>query len=1567
MGELKNGIRIVNLIKPDWMVFAAKFSDNQEWNFEWLCYLLVCREYNRPFGLFRFRDQAAVETDPIHTQEGECVVWQAKYYNSSLTNKKSEILKCLDKINKYYENVDRLIFFTNLEWSQAKGKSPKAKSEIEAKARGFGFEIEWRCRSYFDSPFVCDENYTISQHFFSYEMSNVELIRKKEEISIKVFGGVERSIDFNGNALVFDRAKLLKEIESQKDQVLVVAGEGGVGKTVEIANLYDSIGGEIPFYIFRGREFLIGDIDELFPHVGAVAFMKAHRSGDRGIVVIDSAERLAEVDDLEPFELFLKLVVEEGWRVVLTTRAHYLEDLGFILHSNLGIVPAILYIDRIGIEELREASERFSFELPSDEKLLELVRIPFYLREYLAYHDDCSLLDFPSFKSTLWKKVIRKSSQRREQAFLSIARKRALQGSFYLNEGEIEAGMLEAFASDGILGVTANGYYIAHDIYEEWALEKLIDGAYASKDSIESFFETIGRTLPVRRSFRMWLSDRLLLSDPDVLSLVNEIWRGADLDSTWMDESIVSVLLSPHAKFFLEGFKNELLSDGYALLKKLLVILRVACKQVDRRLSFSVIGTDASDDAFDYLLTVPKGGGWEAIIQFLNNEFSILPKDLLVFCVPVLHDWSRSNNVNSAKRWCGLLALRTYKHSESEERYYLSGKLERMVVETVFACSSHISSELGVLIALISDEGYSSNHDPYHEFRKAIPRDISAYPFVREFPTETMQLCEREWLDREGERDGFSRYDLSTDFGLRNLTMDYYPSSAFQTPIGYLLMVSFEEALDFSLEVVDYCYDSYSKSELGIGEARETAVRMPDGSLKNYRISERLWSMYRGISSGPHVLESIHMALESYFLRSGETLDSEVLTASLLRLIERSNSASILGLVSSIVAAFPKKTFKVAEVLFSSKELFYYDMVRCRRESGSFSAGYGEVQMMHARERRRSSSLKHRSFDLEAILFQSLLYRDFGGPESEFEIRAASIFKQLDVFYGELPDFDEQVDDQKSWSICLGRMDTRKMKTRIVDQGDKRYYSFQPGLDPRVQAHSEDSIKDVNERMKFAPLSQWAQERFNRKRVSGGLAYETDPLKALSDVKEYLEELWSGKSESVTALRIYRSLPAYVFSVFLRDFPELMKEDDLKLCRDVIFEFSELQFSSGYFPQMSDGVIAASLSLPYLYSKCPDDREKISGLVLRSILSLDGVGVAGFNDEDFGSALVSGFAEVDASLHENLICAYLLLKGSYLQFCRELRFKNFRAKRTGADEEDPFEVFCDVERESFDKFVLRGFEFSDIVGLDSIDLEVIEKAFCMIPYDFYLEEGVMLLEGLSIAYISKSLSSRSSLNTYSTYRFSRHFSKVVLGREDPIGRWFAFEVQSGSNLEIFSTILNALILVCDSEGWVDRFWSVWRLLRPLVLKIAESGGVWRYSEDVVKEYLFYGLIRVPDEIKWKGFNNYTPVFFSEMSKSLGHCSFALEAIVKFLDGVGRCYLSEGLDWVHASVCRQVGESRRGSAETVFYMERFVRRYLFENRTLVKKSKSKKDRFVEVLDFLASKKSVVGYLVRESIA
>ena len=134
------------------------------------CYLLFCIEHKKPYGIFRYNNQAGIETNTIEDINGDIVGWQAKFYSDSLYNHKDDLIGTIEKAKKNYTSITKIIFYTNSEFGNGKnGNDPKAKTDAEDKAKKLNIQLVWRTASYFESPFVSKDNKDIASHFFDDE------------------------------------------------------------------------------------------------------------------------------------------------------------------------------------------------------------------------------------------------------------------------------------------------------------------------------------------------------------------------------------------------------------------------------------------------------------------------------------------------------------------------------------------------------------------------------------------------------------------------------------------------------------------------------------------------------------------------------------------------------------------------------------------------------------------------------------------------------------------------------------------------------------------------------------------------------------------------------------------------------------------------------------------------------------------------------------------------------------------------------------------------------------------------------------------------------------------------------------------------------------------------------------------------------------------------------------------------------------------------------------------------------------------------------------------------------
>ena len=242
------------LVKPNWNVFKSKFHKNPQDYFEWFSYLLFCREFDLEKGWQGYKDQPAVEKEPIKIGS-EVISFQAKFYQSELSTRKAELTKMLEDARHHYPNLTKIIFYTNQTWTLAYPEKIKSISNtqkaIEDLALKLKIEIDWRTHeSFFNSPFVCATHNDLSRYFFDdndykgwkrfgdwsskvtdlkseyYVDNNVQIIlpNHKEVKSLSVVAGLNEIRD---------------KLAQPKTSIRLV-GLSGVGKTRFAQALFDS-------------------------------------------------------------------------------------------------------------------------------------------------------------------------------------------------------------------------------------------------------------------------------------------------------------------------------------------------------------------------------------------------------------------------------------------------------------------------------------------------------------------------------------------------------------------------------------------------------------------------------------------------------------------------------------------------------------------------------------------------------------------------------------------------------------------------------------------------------------------------------------------------------------------------------------------------------------------------------------------------------------------------------------------------------------------------------------------------------------------------------------------------------------------------------------------------------------------------------------------------------------------------------------------------------------------------------------------------------------------------------
>lgn len=780
------------MIKTDWEIFKAKFSTNPQDAFEWMCYLLFCNEFHVKTGIFRYKNQSAIETNPISSNEVN-IGWQAKFYDSALSTHKNDIIEMITKAKRDYPYLNKIIFYTNSEWGQNKGKEPQGKIEAEMKAKANNLEIEWRCCSFFESPFVVEDCSRITSYFFTRSDDLFRLLDSFEAHTCAILNDIETAIIFGDENVSINRSDIISEIESSDASALIISGEGGTGKTSLIKEIYGNKGAGDVFYVHKATEFSVSNLNEFLSGVFLKDFIEAHDGVDSKTVVIDSAEHLIALENTNPIKEYLSTLIKAGWKVWFTTRNTYLDDLIFQLYEVYKISFKSVHLENLNESTLFELAKKHEFAIPNDKNFKAIILTPFYLREYLRHYQENKSASYFEFKESLWPRVITKRSPQREQFFIHLAEERANSGRFFVipDPSYSNETVEKALVSDGIISYeSTRGYFITHDIYEEWALDKFVESNFLSSENAEIFFDRIQQSLPIRRVFRRWLSEKLSVANEEVSHLIVETLSSCKISNLWKDEVLVSMLLSDYSDYFFSVSKDSLLEDNFQLLKRICLLIRIGCKEIDNSF-FDRLGLRAPDIlSMEYVITKPKGNGWNSLVKFIKDNLEEISANKLSFVLPVLYDWNCHNKTGDTTKYSSIIALSIYKSIIEDDIYVRDTDFSKNLILTILYGVSEIKSELENVIDEIVLNGWNQHNDPYNLMSEFILTKMECFNVSMQMPEKVIALAKCFWIHNTSEANDYlygSKLEIDHEFGIEDGHFCYFPASAYQSPIYTLL------------------------------------------------------------------------------------------------------------------------------------------------------------------------------------------------------------------------------------------------------------------------------------------------------------------------------------------------------------------------------------------------------------------------------------------------------------------------------------------------------------------------------------------------------------------------------------------------------------------------------------------------------------------------------------------------------------------------------------------------------------------------------------------------------------
>jgi hypothetical protein len=1535
------------MIKPNWDIFKAKFSENPQENFEWFCYLLFCNEHDMTKGIFRYKNQSAIETEPIQ-KDNKVIGWQAKFYDVSLSQKNKEIIKTLEKVKTDYPNLTDLIFYTNQEWGQGQGgKEPKGKNDAEKKAKELGINLEWRVKSFFESEFVSIQNEHIAKYFFMLDSNLDNAVEKSKEHTQLLLKGIDTGINYNGKVVEVDRTKTIEKLERLSRKIIILSGEAGVGKTSLIKSFYEKIENNFPFYLIKATEFINSNINILFNGFAIDDFIDAHKEEENKIFVIDSAEKLLDIDNIVFKELFSNLL-KNDWKIIFTTRNSYLNEISFELNQVYNIEFENISIENLSKNELLELSTKYNFELPKNIKLKTLIQNPFYLSQYLKSYQENKNLSFLEFKRSIWKKTI---NSNQEQCFLKVAKQRADKGSFYV-EPLCEQTILNSLKNSSVLDyVFPHGYFITHDIYEEWALEFVIEREFLKRDNNTSFFSKIGDSLPIRRSFRSWISEKLLLNDEDIKLFIEDIINDRDIEPFWKDEVLISILLSDYSDTFFKNFKQKLSINNFEITKKISFLLRLACKEADVSYFNKVGITDIEPIKIMSMFSKPKGHGWQAFINYTYQYIDDLETKDILWILPILSDCYGKLEHKETERKVALLALNFYKKI-CKEKYYRDKEQVEKLSKIAINGSQYIVDELKEILDEVLINRWKYHNDKYYDLSKLVLSGLWGVQTTSTIPKYVLKLANLFWryTPKEsiessfGIRDDDSFYDrLERAYGIEKNGIDYYPASAYQTPIYNLLKSDFQNTLDFVLKFINESVKIYSKSKY-TEYLLTVKVKISEKFIVEHYHDISLWLMYRGMDSSPKLLQSIHMALENYLLEIAKDLDEKSLEILLIYLLQNTISSSISAVVASVVVAYPDKTFNVAKILLQTKEFIIYDFNRKNSEildTNPLDFGFSKniEQKIFDEERKKSDKLEHRNKSLEEMCLFYQLFRSDGVSEKEADKRQKVLWKILDNYYKKLDSSDDKI-----WKMSLSRMDRRKMDIQFEEKEKGYLISFDPKLTDELKEYREKAQEEYKEDNKYLEFNLWAKYRLdNDVRYKQYDKYENNPKLTFQLLSEVVEKLKNKKDVLIA------DIPVNVSLVLLKEYKDELSKKEKIFCKDILIDIVKKHSNT----PKTKSIISF---LPYLMSEFPDDKDNIKKLLFKLLC----LGYEVSNIWDYFD---------DAN---SLLIGYLVLKPKYISSWDKKRKESSTRYDMGFDTKK-FDIdFMRDNNDIIEMMLNNTLSLKDIQDYSTMDDEVLIQAFNFLPDKLEDDNHKIIAKSIIENISTRLLVDKSDFEFSMQDKFIKKLSYILLtSTKKEIDSYLKIFIKIFNGSEVIAEFFVELIILEDKIHEYDKFWYIWELFEDNIINLCKSGDEYWFIDKIIKAYFLaksnHAYMWKQEVKEWEVLKEKDIKFLRDISYSISHCPSVLYSISILLTSIGSKYEEIGVAWI-SKILRdnqQILEKNLDS-DAVFHIEIFVRIYILKNIANIKKNSKIKNDILEILNFLVLRGSAIGYMLRERI-
>ena len=1592
--------------KIDWRVFDCKFSDNPQNAFEQLTYYLFCDEYNQKYGIFRYFNQPHIETNPIQVGD-KLIGFQSKYYSNSIniSSKKNELIEAVKGASNTYSGITTLYFYINHEFSPSSSKGeikPKYQIEIEDVANKLGITIVWKSPSTIEAQLMLGDNLAnLRELYFNLNSKIQNYWNILNEHKNDIFNYINTTVSINNNEIILQNNDFNMDdfFESEK-QFLVVDGVAGVGKSALIKRNLTDPRSDVDILAFKSTDMDERDKENFAKKYGDFLLddiLSMYEGAKYKILYIDSAEMYFILENQNTFEDILKVFIRKDWKIIFSIRTGYISLFKTFLscEMNIGSYDTNVYsyhIEPITQDYLAKISVEYNFLLPNDKNMLNILCRPFYLKLYLRLNikNDEKLINLnkETFEDLIWDEIIcNTKTQRdnlpikREEAVFKLTKEILLNDDYsYSIKGNDDFLAFSELEKSGVLVKSNNAkeYYYGHDVFEELVVNHFFSEQYNRGFKGKEFFEIFNTSFRVRKYFRGWLKKFATIDEH--ISFIYEMIENKEIDIIWKDEILLTIISAEELENCFNRIVLSLSDNNYELLKKILLLINTCCRVVENEEEYLTKGIITP-----LRFSKPTGYAWKAILKYINDNKTKLQwdRELITLVVKVLDSWTKEvdNQKTENTGLCGSIALYLLEVLQKSDIRYDKNKdylmtLKRVILNSAWMIQIQLNEIIETVINGIHYEDDSLYHmrtrriieapKSYVDLAKMIVSDVYNYgivPFV--MPEKTIQLMNKLWLKNDEQMVVHSYDKIDENFGLyKQVSFNYYPPSAFKTPLISLLHAEPILTTNFIVDFFNKAGEAYKQSYLNENyqECINIALQIDDKTIIQ-TASSRLWQMYRGNSAGPNLINCLLMDFEFWLLDYAKKSSAAELETYCKDILSRSKNVMLTAVIVSVAEAYPEKMVNIICDFIKTKEIFIFDYYRWFSENECTNLFFNDD--IFAKERKKSNSLAHRKIKLDDTII-NLQIEQSKLTDEEFAKQKNKIYKSIDEVTKGIDTW--QTEKKINYSSYF-KMDLRRYNIKKENENIKgrTLYSLTPIIPKDIKQLSSKQKEVEKDKIKYVELQLWSCEKLKNNQNS----MDYSKYLNIKDIYTDLMSLWKILSDNYengsdyNNVYIYELTAACTSTVLLRDYYSDLNDQEREQCRKIIFTLAkksvkitkcEINVPINELEAIIVGLITMiNDNNRYLINEnnplClllqlvllnMGDKSNINRIIAKNIWN---------NNQQYGWQFLYLFSLIAEKYEQDVI-------------------KN---------PNNSFDVFIEKNK----KVITEAFS-KKIVDYSQIDFKkmnylVAFNSLLMIPYD--IKEAPLIAEMTCDNVMKnafKKKEEQDELVTEHIYYYVKWFADVLLYCDDTdrknLINLFLERADFIANDNV-NNLLTSLIEEQDFNDKADEFWFIWKLLENKMIDLSYKKDVDIYKDNdvflekdkIIFSYLFARTEWKENVVRCKLLSKERESFFEDFTKRTHNFKATLFSIIKLLNTIGKeTYFESGVYWIYNLIQKDIECKCDLYINTLYYLEEYIGKFVSKYKIHFKEDKQLRKIIQTILEYMVNQGSSIAFFIREEI-